>query len=265
MFWQTYLPQPVIVSFGQLTLHWYGLLMVLAIVIGFLFVLKVNRPQIKLEKLDSLFFYLVIFGIIGARLGHVIFFNWDYFSHNWLEIFKVWQGGLSILGTIITELIVIYCWTKKNKLNFWQIVDWLAPALALGQAIGRWGNYFNQELFGLPTFGWWGIPIAVENRVIGFENYEYFHPTFFYESVLCFILFLILWKLTKVSKKYFGLIGLTYLVGYSLIRFSLEFVRLDPAPIFLGLRSPQIYSLIVILAVVLIFVYRTRLLPKYKN
>ncbi len=257
MFWYNYLPQPIIFSLAAWPVHWYGVIMVSAILTGWLYALRaVNRPAIKSDKLDSLFFYLIIFGLIGARLGHVFFYSWEYFSQNLVEIFFIWQGGLSILGTIIAVMLVLYYWAKKHNLSFWSLADWLAPALALGQAIGRWGNYFNQELYGLPTAGWWGIPISIDNRLPGFEQYSHFHPTFFYESVLSLILFIIIWRLVKKTKNFSGLITAVYLIGYAIIRFSLEFIRLDPAPMILGLRWPQIYSLLLILMVIIFSLWR---------
>ena len=135
------------------------------------------------------FFYLVLFSIIGARFYHVLFFNWVYYQDHFLEIFQIWQGGLAIQGAILASIFTLLICAKKYQLKFYQLSDWLAPALILGQSLGRWGNYFNQELFGKPLEAWYAIQISLENRVAGFEDFTYFHPTFFYESILNLVLF----------------------------------------------------------------------------
>jgi phosphatidylglycerol---prolipoprotein diacylglyceryl transferase len=271
MFWQTYLPQPILFSWSFISIYWYGLIVVLAILLAAWYAMTIakNKPAIDYNKLDSLFFYLLIFSFIGARLYHVFSFNWQYYSQNLFDIVKIWQGGLAIQGAILAGIVTVYFWFKKNmnsvknkqKISFLQITDWLAPALILGQFLGRWGNYFNQELFGKPTNASYGIPIGFANRVEGYENFSHFHPTFFYESILSLVLFFILYNLTKAKLK-LGTITLIYLGGYSLIRFGLEFIRIDPAPMFLGLRLPQVVSLLVILAVIVLFKVIYKPLPK---
>lgn len=271
-FWQNYLPQATIFSFGPFSLRWYGLLMVLAILLAIYYALfrAKNKPNLQNDKLEELFFYLLIFGLIGARLYHVFFFSWSYFSVHFFDIFKIWHGGLAIQGAILSSVLVIYFWTrldlakqaKKQAINFWQISDWLAPALALGQFLGRWGNYFNQELYGLPTKMWLGIPIEYKNRVEGFENFTHFQPTFFYESVLNLLSFFFLIFLIKKNVKP-GLVTLLYIANYSLIRFFLEFIRIDPTPLLFTWRLPQLISLVLFLALVASVLFlHTRLLPK---
>lgn len=263
-FWQDYQPQAIIFSVGPISLRWYGLLMVLAILLAIYYALfkSKNKPNLASEKLDSLFFYLLIFGLIGARLYHVVFFSWEYFSHHLLDIVKIWNGGLAIQGAIFSAILVIYFWSKKHVVSFWQISDWLAPALALGQFLGRWGNYFNQELYGLPTKMYLGIPIEYKNRVVGFEQFTHFQPTFFYESFLNLLSFFgLVFLINKKVKT--GLVTLWYLANYSLIRFFLEFVRIDPSPSLGSWRLPQVVSALVLFTVILciFFVYK-RPLPK---
>jgi phosphatidylglycerol:prolipoprotein diacylglycerol transferase len=248
--------------------------------------------EIKKDKIFDLSFYLIIGGIIGARIYH-IFLELPYYLNHPLDIFKIWQGGLAIHGGIIAGIIIIYFFAKRTPLpplirgvsdkalsespldkggwgvkNFWLLTALIVPGLALAQAIGRWGNYFNQELFGLPTNKPWGIPIDIINRPADFITSQYFHPTFLYESLGNFLIFLILifihiWIIKKFKQKIVNcqlLIVNCYLILYSLLRFSLEFIRLDTTPEFLGLRFPQIVSLIIIfLAPTLL------LLPKIKN
>ena len=263
LFWQQYFPASVIFRIGNITVYWYGVFMILAIIIAIWYAVKLakNKPDLQRRKLDSLFFYLIIFGLIGARLYHVLFFNWSYYANHFWEIFKIWEGGLAIQGVILAGLITVYVWAKKNQISFWKISDWLVPALVLGQVIGRWGNYFNQELFGKPTMGWWRIPIASVHRVPGYEHITFFHPSFFYESFLNLIFFIILWSLTR-KKIHPGMLTLLYLGGYSLIRFILEFIRIDPTPIVMGMRLPQLVSLVVVIIVIIILSTNPRPLSK---
>ena len=255
-------PKPMLLEFGGVKIHWYGLIIVLAIVISIFLILRLTKSSTSYMERDeiedqhswNLFFYLIIFGIIGARLYHVLFYNFDHFINQPLGFFKIWQGGLAIHGAIIAGIIVIYFYCKKHQINFLRYLDIFALVMPLGQAIGRWGNYFNQELFGKPCDFNWCIPIQ--------HQFGYFHPVFLYESLLNLILFvilLILYKsstiffgskkieLNKTKKLSFGLITLFYLIGYSVIRFFMEFLRLDVSQIIFGLNWVQWLCLFVII------------------
>ncbi len=191
-FLHTFHPQPILISFGPINIHWYGLLVVLGILAAIFTALKLaGYYNIKKEVIIDLSFYLVIFGIIGARLYDVLL-ELPYYLNHPLDIFKIWQGGLAIHGAIIAGIAVIWLFAKKRQLNFWLLAAIITPGLALAQAIGRWGNYFNQELFGAPTGLPWGIPIDLINRPIKYIGYEFFHPTFLYESIGNFVIFFIL-------------------------------------------------------------------------
>ena len=252
MWWHDSLPSKLFFAFGPFHVYYYGLIVATAILVAVFYAQAIakNKTKLKIEQANELFFYLVLFSIIGARFYHVLFFNWAYYQHHFLEIFQIWQGGLAIQGAILASIFTLLIFAKKYKLAFYQLSDWLAPALILGQSIGRWGNYFNQELFGKPLEAWYAIQISSENRVVGFENFTYFHPTFFYESMLNLVLFLVLYFLSK-KKLPLGTITWLYLGGYSLIRFSLEFVRIDPTPLLFGFRLPQLVSLLVILVAII--------------
>lgn len=247
-FWHNYLPQPVIVHFGFLSIRWYGLILVLAMIVASYCAGRyfLQRNILKSRELEDLVFYAIIFGLIGARVGHVIF-TWDYYRVYPVDIIKVWQGGLSIYGAILGGLVAILVWSKHKAINFWRLSDIIVPFLALAQAIGRWGNYFNQELYGRPTAGWWGIPIDQPNRLAGLENFTYFHPTFFYEFILNLILFFVLFSFLKKGRLKTGSLTFLYFIGYGFIRFFLEFVRIDDTAMIIGLRWPQLISLILIL------------------
>jgi phosphatidylglycerol:prolipoprotein diacylglycerol transferase len=257
-FLHTFLPQPILVQIGPLAIHWYGLLVASGILAGFLAVYYLAKQYgLAKEHLYNLSFYLIIFGLIGDRLYYVIY-AWPYYAKHLLDIFKVWQGGLAIHGAMIAGLLVIYFYSQKHKLKFTFLTDLLVIALPLAMAIGRWGNYFNQELFGLPTNLPWGIPINEINRPAQFITVPYFQPTFLYESLLNLAIFAILlgWHQIRLAKNKnnldkipgLGNITLIYFILYSLSRLSTEFLRLDYSPYFLGLRWAQFVSVLIIIS-----------------
>lgn len=268
MWWQTWIPDSILFSFGPLPITWYGLILVIAIVLASLYAgyFLIKKKVLLSRQVDDLFFYVIIFGLLGARLGHVFFFEWAYYIANPVDIFKIWHGGISIQGALLGGLVTIILWSWRNKINFWKLVDMLVPAMALGQFVGRWGNYFNQELYGLPTDKWWGIPIVEINRVEGFQYFTHFQPTFFFESILNLILFFILHLAFKISKLKAGIITLSYFIGYSIIRFFMENIRIDETFILWGFRLPQLISLgVIVVAIILIFVIVFKPLPKLKK
>jgi len=264
-FLHTYQPDPILISFGFINIYWYGLFIILGALLAILVTLKLaSLYKIKKEIIIDLTFWLIIGGLIGARL-YYIFLESAYYLARPVDIFKIWQGGLAIHGAIFAGLIMAWLFAKKYKLNFFLLTSLLAPGLILAQAIGRWGNYFNQELFGLPTSLSWGIPIEPANRVLEYVNSQYFHPAFLYESLGNLLIFigLILFHYYIIKNKKFinsvyCLLFAVYLVLYSVLRFFMEFIRIDKAPELLGLRWPQIISLAIILIILV-------LLPKYKK
>lgn len=251
-FLHTFIPQPIAFSLGPVSIYWYGLVVVLGIVAGILLSAYLAKQNgLNPDTIYDLAFYLVIFGLAGARLYDVLLEAPYYLAHP-EDILKIWRGGLAIHGAIIAGSLTVFVYTRKFKLDLIKLTSVLVPGLAIGQAIGRWGNYFNQELFGLPTNLPWGIYISFVNRPPLFANREYFHPTFLYESLGSLILAGTLYYLHQklaTKQKYLYIIS-TYFIGYSLLRFLLEFIRIDYAPGLLGLRWPQIMSLLIIIAVI---------------
>ncbi len=259
MFLHTYLPQPILISFGPLVIHWYGFLIALAIWLGFYIAKNLFlHYKLSVNYFYDLGFYLIIFGILGARFWHVLS-AWHYYQFHWLDTLKIWQGGLAIHGAVLTGLLVVYFFSRHHHFNFWLLLDILSPALVLGQAIGRWGNYFNQELYGLPSHLPWAIPIALSNRLPHYEAYVFFQPTFFYESLWCLMVFLLLilfhqWRFKKrgsLKNKVFampGFIFASYLILYSLERFLIGYLRIDPMFTWLNLRVDQWTSLVLFVA-----------------
>jgi phosphatidylglycerol:prolipoprotein diacylglycerol transferase len=256
----TNLPDPVAFSLGGLTVHWYGLLIVLAGMLGFFVALKISRwYDIDKEVFFDLVFYAIIGAIVGARLYYVIY-AWEFYKDNLLDIFKLWEGGLAIHGVILGGVAVFVWYARKKKLSFWTLADVAVVGLAIGQAFGRWGNYFNQEIFGRPTELPWGIPISVTKRPFDFLEYSYFHPTFLYESLLMIAVAGVLFGLHYLRKKKNaswlpqGSIFLVYLMLYAVIRFGMEFLRLDYSLDFLGLRWAQWFSVLLFVVAAVLFV-----------
>lgn len=240
-------PGPIVVEIGPLAIRWYGLLIASAVLIGvFLSQELAKRRNVNPEALGDLAIWLVVAAIPCARLYYVLF-EWDNYANNPGQIFAIWRGGIAIHGAIIGGIIATLIFARLQKIPFWQLADLVAPSLILGQAIGRWGNFFNSEAFGAPTDVPWGLFIPIERRPPDLVSFEYFHPTFLYESlwnlgVFAILLTLFLRGLKGKPQLKLGTIFLLYLVGYSAGRFWIEGLRTDS--LMLGpLRIAQIVSL----------------------
>jgi phosphatidylglycerol:prolipoprotein diacylglycerol transferase len=264
-FLHNFLPQPILFEWGFITVRFYGLIIAMALVACFSVALYLARKRnIDWDDLYDLAFYLALGGIVGARLYDVFLIEWNYFgSHPW-EMLAIWHGGLAIHGAIIGGVISLIVWCKIKKKSFWQFAGLLFTVLPLGQAIGRWGNYFNQELFGGPTTFLWGIPISLANRPEQYLNYQYFQPAFLYESILDFVLFLILFFWYKKNRRP-GEMIIFYLMGYSVIRFLMEFVRIDVTSLVFGVRLPQLVSAVVFVVCAGVLIFRKFKLSSSKS
>ena len=268
MFLHTFNPNPILAHLGSFTIHWYGLFLALGALAGYVVFIKLGqRYGLKGTSLENLSFIAVIAGLVGARLYHVLN-EWSYYAAHPNEILSIWNGGLAIHGALIAGLIVFFVYARRKKMSFWLLTDIAVPALALGQAIGRWGNYFNQELYGRPTSLPWGIPIEPLNRPLQYMNDKFFQPTFLYESLgslAVFVLMLYLHKRllagTQQGKDSHGIvrnagfIALVYFIVESLVRAGTELLRIDRVPSIGGVRLPLLVSLaIAIAAGVILFV-----------
>jgi len=250
----TFNPRAELLSFGPISIYWYGFFVVIGMITALWISLKIAKYyNLKTELVFDLSFWLIVNGLIGARV-YEVFLELPYYLSSPLNIFKVWEGGLAIHGGIIAGLITLFFFARKNQLYFWKLTALFAPGLAIGQAIGRFGNYFNQELFGRPTNLAWGIPIDIINRPLNYLSSPFFHPTFLYESIGLIFIFLILLilniyhaKKESLTSRVFVLLSALYMILYSVLRFSLEFIKIDKTPMFLNLRWPQFISLIFIL------------------
>jgi phosphatidylglycerol:prolipoprotein diacylglycerol transferase len=240
-------PGPVIVQLGPLVLRWYSLLIVAAILIGMtLSQFLAQRRRVNPDLISDLALWLVLAAIPCARLYYVLF-EWENYAQNPGEIIAIWHGGIAIHGAIIGGTIAALIFARLNKISFWQLADLVVPSLILGQAIGRWGNFFNSEAFGRPTSLPWKLYIPYANRPPDLKGFEYFHPTFLYESlwnvmVLALLLFLFFWGLRHPGRLKVGTLALVYLVAYSSGRVWIEGLRTDS--LMLGpLRIAQVVSL----------------------
>jgi prolipoprotein diacylglyceryl transferase len=225
-------PSPIIFEAGPFALRWYGLFIALGIAVGTWLTARElrRRGYDGAYALDALFF-VVPLGFIGARAYHVITDYQLYADDPIPGIFEVWNGGLGIYGAVIGGFIGVLIFSYWRGINPFLFADAAAPGLILAQAIGRWGNYFNQELFGRPSNLPWAIRIAPENRPPGYENFETFHPTFLYESIwnllVCFFLLFVARRFADRLKT--GDVALLYVSLYSLGRFFVETLRVDVA------------------------------------
>jgi len=205
-----------IFSFGHYSMNAFGMFIGLGIVLGVLVAIKeAKRKKYSTDAITDLMMYAVIFGIVGARLYYVLVFNLEYYLTNPGKIIAVWDGGLSIQGALIGGALVSLIYARVKKINLWRAADIMAPGIILGQAIGRVGC----DVFGyaMKNEYFWGI----------FRNGQVLHPTQMYESMLNFILFGVIWARRK-SVKYDGQLFFTYLIGFSINRFIVEFFRTNP-------------------------------------
>ncbi|OPJ56848.1 prolipoprotein diacylglyceryl transferase [Alkalithermobacter paradoxus] len=243
---------PVAFSILGVDIRWYGILISTGIILGILLAVKQGRKlDINEDKLIDLYLIAVPSAIVGARIYYVIF-NWAYYKGDILKIINIRSGGLAIHGGIIGGVIAAYIYCKVNKIDFNTILDISAPSLILGQAIGRWGNFFNQEAYGRPT----NLPWAI--TVDGVKV----HPTFLYESLwnICLFLFLIRFR---DKAKYRGQVFIYYAGIYSVGRFIVESFRIDS--LMIGpLRTAQVISILTIGICFLADKY-LRNNPKYSN
>ncbi|MBZ0159048.1 MAG: prolipoprotein diacylglyceryl transferase [bacterium] len=239
-------PGPFVLQIGPLSIRWYGLLFATGVLLGtWLAQREAIRRGEDPDQLLNVIVYGVIAGLIGARLYYVLF-NWGYYSSWPLKILAVWEGGLAIHGGLLAGGLTAVIYSIRKKLPVLTYLDIMAPSAPLGQAIGRWGNFFNQEAFGTPTDLPWKLYIEPYHRPPDLATFEYFHPTFLYESLWNFLVFSLLYFLLRRRlQRMPGALLLCYIALYSVGRFFVEGLRIDS--LMLGsLRAAQVMSLALI-------------------
>lgn len=249
-------PNPIAFNLGNFPIYWYGIIMALAILVAILVGNKLYNITNSNSRKDVIIEYapvIILLGVFCARLYFCIL-NYNYYFANPLEILDIRQGGLSIHGAILGGILGMIFVAKKVNIKLMSLMDSMACATLLGQVVGRWGNYFNSEAYGLPVEGQtWGLFIPEAKRVVQYMDYSLFHPTFLYESILNFIGFIfLLFIIIHYGKKYKGMVFFSYLCAYSLIRFFIERLRVDSAlDIAGGVPIAEVISLVLLLVGVL--------------
>lgn len=248
-------PSQILCTIFGVHIYYYGVIMAFAIAVGTLISdwMGTKFFDLRKELIIDLAPYLIIFGLIGARLYYCIM-DYSFYARFPTEIFAIRHGGISIHGAIIGGLLGLIIFSMKNKLSVKRLCDVCSIGLVLGQSIGRWGNFFNSEAYGFPTNLPWKLYISPQYRQIPFQDYSYYHPAFLYESIFDFIIFCVLIFLVK-SKRILkdGNLALIYLILYSVVRIFVEYFRIDCVRYVCGISVAIVVSLgIIILSCILI-------------
>jgi prolipoprotein diacylglyceryl transferase len=262
------IPSPEIsyIDLGMFRIHFYALFILTGIVIATALAdWKLSRRGAPKGAMLDIALWAVPIGIVGGRIFHVITHPNDYFYEgaDLLAVFRIWEGGLAIYGAVSLGALGVYLGSRQLGIRFWSVADAIAPGLLIAQGIGRIGNYFNQELFGLPTTLPWGLQIPSSNPAYpaGLPDGLLFHPTFAYEMLWNLAGAAVLLILASRLKLQWGRVFGLYLVIYSLGRIWIEAIRIDPSEIILGLRI-NIWSALIGLSIgIIIFLVQKRRHP----
>lgn len=259
------IPSPSVSYFqvGPLQIHFYALCILAGIIAAALLTNhRLNKRGAERGIILDMILWTVPFGIVGARIFHVLTHPNDYFfpgAELW-KVVAIWEGGIAIFGALIGGAIGAYIGCRVLGLRFWTFADALAPGLLLAQAFGRFGNYFNHELFGTPTNGWWGLEIESSNPAypIGLPDGTLFQPTFAYEVIWNLLGVAVILLLERKLGLQWGKVIAVYLIWYGLGRTVWESIRIDPSEIFFGLRVNVWAAIFAVVAGILIFVVQSR-------
>ncbi|GAB3801340.1 prolipoprotein diacylglyceryl transferase [Virgibacillus kimchii] len=250
----------VFIELGPIPIYWYGVIIVAGVFIGLLLATReANRIGLQKDLIIDLLVFAIPIAIISARLYYVIF-EWErYVNGPWTDIFAIREGGIAIHGALIGAVLTAIVYARVKKVSFWQLADVVAPSIILGQAIGRWGNFMNQEAHGGPisesvynSFHQY-LPDFIMNQMC-IDGIMY-HPTFLYESVwnvLVFVLLLVLIRYNPLR----GEVFLSYVITYSIGRFFIEGMRTDSLYVVGDLRTAQLISILLVVGAIILIVYR---------
>lgn len=255
------------IQIGPIIIRYYALIIMAGVIVAaWLSTVEAKRREKDGEMIWDMLPWIVIGGILGARIWHILTppasmvemgLTTNYYFTHPLEMLAIWKGGLGIPGAVIGGALALWIYTRKHNDSFLEWADIVAPGLALAQAIGRWGNFVNQEVYGSPSDLPWAIKIDPLHRLPGFETVETYHPLFLYESLLNILVagILLLVGRKYKNKLFKGDIFFLYLVLYPVIRFGLEFLRLDPSPV-AGLNINQTFMAVVAIAASVLLILR---------
>lgn len=249
----------IALDLGFIQIYWYSIFIFIALFVGGAFAIYEGKKYHIVEDFTiNLLFWGVPISVIGARLYYILF-NYSYYRNNPMDIIKLWEGGLAIHGVIIAGFIWLFIYTKKYKVNSMRMLDIVVVSLILGQAIGRWGNFFNQEAHGVEVTRAFLEKLYIPNFVIEGMNIfgKYYHPTFLYESAWSFIgfIFLIIYRNYRYLK--IGELTGIYLMWYSVGRFFIEFLRTDSLMIG-DFKVAQLVSIALFIIGTILFINRRR-------
>lgn len=251
-------PSQILFTIFGVNIYYYGVIMALAISVGVLVSDWAGAKyfSFKKETIIDLAPYLIIFGILGARLYYCIL-NYDFYLRFPTEIIAIRHGGISIHGAILGGAFGLWIYSIRHKLNFSKLSDTSVIGLSIAQAIGRWGNFFNSEAFGTPTNLPWKLYIAPQYRPIPYTDVNYFHPTFLYESILDLVIFgILVLILNKNWNRKEGNLALIYLILYSVVRIFVETLRIDSVRDIFGVPVAIFVSICIIVVSSLILLVR---------
>ncbi len=250
---------PIAFALGPIQVHWYGVIIGTGIALALWIAMReADKRGLPKDTFPDLMLWAIPIAIICARIYYVIF-QWDYYSQNPGDIPKIWNGGIAIHGALIGSVLTAYFFAKKKNISFWKLADIAAPSLILGQAIGRWGNFMNQEAHGGEVTRAFlenlYLPDFIVNQM--YINGAYYHPTFLYESIWNLIGFFLLLALRRVNLGR-GEIFLSYITWYSIGRFFVEGLRTDSLMLTENLRMAQTISIGLIILAIVLFVIRRK-------
>lgn len=297
----TLLINPIAFSIGSLEIHWYGLILGSAALMGLLLAIQEGK---RFNISQDFFMDLLLIGvpsaIVAARI-YFVAFMWDDYKNNLIDIFKIWNGGIAIYGALIGAIIAAVIYVRKKGYNFWRIADICAPSLLIGQIIGRWGNFVNQEAYGGPTTeSFLRDSLHLPNFIVNQMNVEgiFHHPTFLYESLWNVVGILLLIVLRRQKFLRAGELFMSYFIWYSIGRFFIEALRTDSlafqgaewlaslingmwapmtwlgfkqgylAPSYGNVRISQMLAIVIVIVAIGIIIYRRKTvadLPRYSD
>jgi phosphatidylglycerol:prolipoprotein diacylglycerol transferase len=250
---------PIAIQLGPIEVHWYGVIIGTGLALAlFLAIREGNRRGLPKDTFADLMLWAIPIAIISARIYYVLF-EWKYYSQHPSQMIAIWQGGIAIHGALIGSVITAYVFARKRGISFWKIADIAAPSIIIGQAIGRWGNFMNQEAHGREVLRAFLENMHLPQFIINQMNINgtYYHPTFLYESIWDLLGFILLILLRRVNLRR-GELFLSYVIWYSIGRYFIEGMRTDSLMLTAHLRMAQMISIVLIVAAIAIIAIRRK-------